>query len=116
MKFSKPTTISNEERRTIGSIQPGHLAPQISAIRPDRVRERYAIKFGSGFIGLDVALQMRVFMGVERAQLFMTSDRAWEIAKELPEVGGQWMQRTKYDVVPVYVTDPVCCTDTTDRQ
>lgn len=116
MKFSKPTTISKDEKRTIGSTPPGRLTPQISAIRPDRVRERYAIKFGSGFIGLDDAIQMRVFTGVERAKLFMTSDRAWEIAKELPELGGKWMQRTKYDVVPVYVTDPVCCTDTTDRQ
>ena len=116
MKFSKPTTTSSTERRTTGSFLQESSVAQISVTRPARVRERYAIKFGSGFIGLDDAIQLRVFLGVERAKLFMTSDRAWEIAKELPELGGQWMQRTKYDVVPVYVTDPVFCTDTTDRQ
>ena len=109
MKFTKPIENSNLEQKTTGSIQPEHSAPQISVTRPNQFRVRYAIKFGSRYLGVTDLIDIKLFTNVERAKLFMTSERAWLIAKDLPELGGIWTQRTEYDVVPVYVPDPVLC-------
>ncbi len=83
---------------------------------PDQFRNRFAITFDGDYLGLDDAFQMRLFLEPDRAHLFTTSERAWEIVREMPELGGKWMQRTKFDVVPLYVSDPVRCMDASNRQ
>ena len=116
MKFSKPTTTSSTERRTTGSFLQESSVAQISVTRPDQFRNRFAITFDGDYLGLDDALQMRLFLDPGRAHLFTTSERAWEIVREMPELGGKWVQRTKFDVVPLYLSDPVRCIDAAVRQ
>ena len=99
--------------RTISSIQQVLSTLPISLQAPEQYRIRWAITRGGKYLGLDDSIQMRLFPEPDRAHLFMTQERAAAIARELPELGGQWTQLTEYDIVPLYYSIQLSCRTTT---
>ena len=116
MKSTTPTTTSGFVPRSIASIQQVLSTLPISVQAPRQYSIRWAITHGGRYLGLDDAIQMRLFPEPDRAHLFMTQERAAAIVRELPELGGQWTQRTEYDIVPLYYCSPLSCENTLSCQ
>lgn len=112
-KSLTPIGISDYEPRTISFTQQVLSTLPISVQAPEQYRCRYAITHGGKYLGLDDAIQMRLFPEPDRAHLFMTQERAAAIARELPELGGKWTQLTEYDIVPLYYNTQLSCMTST---
>jgi len=108
-KSLTPIGISDFVPRSISSIQQVLSTLPISVQAPEQYRIRWAITHGGKYLGLDDAIQMRLFPEPDRAHLFMTQERAAAIARELPELGGKWTQLTEYDIVPLYYSIQLSC-------
>ena len=104
-----PTTTSNSERKVIAFTRRAPSGHHVSTEPANPVRSRFAVTHGGKYLGFADDMRIRLYEDANRAHLFVHQDSAVEIAKTLPILGGHWEDPSSYDVVQLFVPDPVRC-------
>ena len=103
------TTTSASERTSTDSSRLELSNPHVSTISPDAFRSRFAVTYSGKYLGFGDDMALRLYENANQAHLFWAQDAAAHVARQLPELGEKWSDITRYDVVELFVPDPVRC-------